>query len=139
MCWRPLLAQLQADLAVDQRRLALVDLQRGATASRRGLIGELLGALNGVPLPIPAEPDDLAEFDRQIGQRDRAWLAIGHFDLVAHRPQYDVDFFAALRYHLMESRRLVLLVHSRAPFATLLPREHPLSAIDMHTVALAGR
>jgi len=137
--WRPLFDQLRHDLASEGRRLARVDLQRGLTASRRGLIGELLAELHGASLPIPPEPDDLAEFDRQIAAREKSWLAIEHFDLVAHRPQYGVDLFSALRYHLMESRRLVLLVQSHTPFATLLPRAHPLSAIDMQTVELPGR
>ena len=137
--WRPLIVQLAADLAAERRRLAVVDLERGSTVPRRGLIGEILAALNGTPVPVPAEPEDLAEFDRQIAGRAKSWLAIEHFDLAARRPQYGVDFFSALRYHLMESRRLVLLVQSRAPFATLLPHDHPLSAIDVQTVELPGR
>jgi hypothetical protein len=36
----------------------------------------------------------------------------------------------------METRKLVLLVHSRRPFATLLPPDHPLSTIDVKTVEL---
>jgi len=36
-----------------------------------------------------------------------------------------------------EERPLTLLVQSRAPFMELLPKGHPLSAIDMATVELA--
>ena len=39
----------------------------------------------------------------------------------------------------METRKLVLLAQSRTHFAALLPREHPLSAIDIKTVELPGR
>jgi hypothetical protein len=135
--WRPLIARLRSDLAAQNQQMGIVDLEKGSTVPRRGLVAEMLAAL-GSTLPVPREPEDLAELDRVLGTRPFSCLAIKHFDLVAHRPHYGIDLFSALRHHLMETRRLVLLVHSRAPFAALLPREHPLSAIDLQTVELPG-
>ncbi len=131
VAWRPLIEGLGLP------GMGLVDLQKGSTASRRGLVGEMLESL-GIAARVPAEPEDLAELDRVLDQRDRSWLAITHFDLAAHR-KFGVDLFAALRYHLTESRRLVLLVQSRKAFAALLPEGHPLSTIDIKTVELRGR
>lgn len=62
-----------------------------------------------------------------------------HFDLTVHRADYDVNLFSALRHLVMESRKLVLLIQSRQPFASLLPRGHPLSEIDVRTVEIKGR
>ncbi len=130
IAWRPLIA----DLALPG--MGIVDLQKGSTASRRGLISEMLRSL-GVAARVPAEPEDLAELDRALGQHDRSWLALTHFDLVTHR-NFGVGLFAALRYHTMDSRKLVLLVQSRMPFAAVLPVEHPLSSIDIKIVELRG-
>ncbi len=131
VAWRPLIERL------DLPRIGIVDLQKGTTASRRGLVGEMLRSL-GIAAKVPAEPEDLAELDRVLDERDRSWLALTHVDLVAGR-NFGVDLFAALRYHTMESRKLVLLVHSHKPFVTLLPEGHPLSMIDIKTVELQGR
>ncbi len=68
--------------------------------------------------------------------RQRARVALLHFDLAAHREAYDLDLFVALRYLIMESRVLVLLVVSRTAFSSLLPGDHPLSAIDMAKIEL---
>jgi hypothetical protein len=62
---------------------------------------------------VPPEPEDLGELDRFLSARRRSLLALNHFDLAAHRPVYGVDLFAALRYLVMDSRHLVLLVQSR--------------------------
>ncbi len=53
-------------------------------------------------------------------------------------PGYDVNFFAALRYMCMDMRKLTLLIQSRTPFGALLPRDHPLSDMDIKTVELRG-
>ena len=131
VAWRPLIKSL------DLPGMGIVDLQKGSTASRRGLVGEMLRSL-GVATRVPAEPEDLVELDRMLEQRDRSWIALTHFDLAGSR-NYNVDLFAALRYHTMESRRLVLLVQSRTGFPALLPGEHPLSEIEIKTVELRGR
>lgn len=133
--WKELLADLpRGDLA----DLVQVNLEKPATASRRGLISEILRAF-GISTPVPTEPADLGELDRLVAGRSRSRLALTHFDLAAHRPAYGVDFFAALRYLVMDSRKLVLLVQSRRPFASLLPADHPLSEVDLRTVELSGR
>lgn len=135
-CWRPLIEELRRGV---KGGMGIVDLEKGSTVARHGLLAEMLAALTGVAAKVPAEPEDLAEFDRALAARRRSYLAIKHFDLVSRRPQYGGDLFSALRYHLMETRQLVLLVHSRTPFAALLPADHPLSAIDIKTVELPGR
>jgi hypothetical protein len=87
---------------------------------------------------VPPEPEDLAELDRFLSSRQRSRLALTHFDHAAHRSAYGVDLFAALRYLVMDSRQLVLLIQSRQPFMTLSPTG-PLSEIVFHTVELRVR
>jgi hypothetical protein len=134
--WRALLTDLQQREGLTD--LAVVNLERPATASRRGLATEILRSF-GMPAILPTEPEDLVEFDRLLSAQQPNRLALTHFDLAVHRSTYDINLFAALRYLVMDSRRLVLLVQSRRPFATLLPLGHPLSEINLQTVALAGR
>lgn len=129
--WRPLLQHLRTE---HLPKLAVVNLEKGSTARRRGLIVEILRSL-GHRVDPPDEPDDLAELDRLICAGPPAMICLVHFDQVAFRPHYGADLFAALRYLMMEKRKLVLLVESRTPFAALLPRDHPLSSIDIRTVA----
>ena len=132
--WRGLIEHLHADCLPD---LENIDLQRPVTASRRGLVSEILQAC-GSPADVPPEPEDLVLLDRVLSARRMSRLALLHFDLAQYRDGYGIDLFAALRYFLMDSRKLVLLVQSRTPFAALLPRENPLSAIDIKTVELRG-
>ena len=134
--WRELIAHLQAEHLKD---LGIVDLDRGATASRKGLIEEMLKSC-GITTPVPAPPDDLGELDRVLSARALSRLALLHFDRAkTRRNHYEVDLFSALRYLIMDSRKLVLLAHSYESFASILPHDHPLSAIDIKTVELRGR
>ena len=131
--WRGLLEHIVSDHIP---ALATVNLERPATASRQGLLIEILKGL-GDRVSLPDEPKDLTEFDRVFSSRPGvSHIALTHFDLTLYRPQYGVDLFAALRYLIMDSRKLVLLVQSRTSFAALLPRGHPLSEIDIKTVEL---
>lgn len=119
--------------------LRTVDLARGATASRRALVEEMLKAC-GVNQPVPAPPEDLVVLDRALlACPTPSRVALLHGDLIAGRPDYDINLFAALRSLIMDARKLVLLVQSRRPFAQLVPHDHPLSAIDLKTVELIGR
>jgi hypothetical protein len=135
VAWRGLLADLQRGDLAD---LAVVNLEKPAAASRRGLVAEILRAFR-VAAVVPAEPEDLAELDRFLSARPLSRLALTHFDLAGSRAAYGVDLFAALRYLAMESRKLVLLVQSRQPFATLLPAGHPLSEVSLQAVRLKAR
>jgi len=116
-------------------KLGHVDLEDPMTVPRRGLIAAMLGAL-GATAVVPQAPEDLPELGRVLGSLDRSRLALSHFDLAPHRPDYDANLFAALRFVIMEKRQLVLLIQSRTPFAALLPRGHPLSEIDIRRVEL---
>ena len=95
----------------------------------------------GTPgIVVPDEPNDLAELGRIIESRKSTRIALTHFDLVANRSQYNaIDLFSAIRYWLMDSRKLVLLVQSRSPFNTLVPSDHPLSPIVLKIVELKGK
>ncbi|MGH8607763.1 MAG: toll/interleukin-1 receptor domain-containing protein [Gammaproteobacteria bacterium] len=131
--WRGLVEQIGSD---HLPALATVDLEGPGTASRQGLLTEILKAL-GNRVSLPDEPKDLVEFGRVFeSQPGVSYLALTHFDMVPHRPNYDVDLLAGLKYLIMDSRKLVLLAQSRTPFANLLPRGHPLSEIDIKTVEL---
>jgi hypothetical protein len=134
--WRPLIEQIRADRLAD---LGVVDLDDPDTFSRRGLVGAILDTC-GSPTVVPDMPNDLAELKRVLMSRRVARVALAHFDRVSHRTQdYGLDLFVALRHLVMDSRKLVLLIQSRAPFATLLPQDHPLSSLDLKTVELKER
>jgi hypothetical protein len=67
------------------------------------------------------------------------FLAFCHFENVqARRKAYGVELFFALRHLVMDERKLFLLVESRVPFRELLPKDHPLSNLHLHTVELHG-
>lgn len=118
--------------------LALVDLEDGRTASRRGFVEEVLRKLH-CSSPVPEAPRDLAELSRVISERSLSRVALMRFDLAAYRlREYDVNLFGALRNLVMSKRKLVLLIQSRQPFASLLPERHPLSSMDVRTVELRG-
>jgi hypothetical protein len=135
VAWRPLLEHIQRDYL---QELALVDLEAGTTNVRHRLLAAILQVL-GIPIPLLAEPNDLAEFERLLlAHNQLAHVSLIHFDWVQYRPQYGVDLFGSLRY-LMEQRKLVLLVQSHIPFMDLLPRDHPLSEIDIKTVDLRAQ
>jgi hypothetical protein len=130
--WRGLIDDLAAR---PQLKFARVDLEHPSTVSRRGLIASIVcafGATNDVPDP----PEDLPFLSRMLGASGRLRLVLQHFDLVSFRQEYDVNLFASIRYLVMDTRQLVLLVQSRAPFQSLVPRGHPLSVIDLKTVEL---
>ncbi len=119
-------------------QLVLVNLEDPDTfTSRRGLLATISQAL-GQRKPLPEEPSDLGGFKHLIANRSGTMVGLIRFDLVLTRPYFGIDLFAALRYFIMDARSLVLLVESRTPFAALLPRNHPLSAIDIKTVELRG-
>jgi hypothetical protein len=133
--YRQLIHHIREDF---QPELGIVDLDQGPTASRPGLVAEILTAC-GAPASVPPVPGDLAVLHRVLSARPGSAVALLHFDHVQHREYYDVDLFSALRVLLMDSRKLVLLAQSRTPFAALLPKTHPLSSIDMKTVELQGQ
>ena len=117
-----------------------MDLENPVTASRPGLVGAILQACGVTGLSVPDKPNDLVELERRLPSHRTARVALINFDLAAHRPEYELDLFAALRYLTMESRKLVLLVQSRIPFAALLPPDHPFASwVELKTVELKGR
>lgn len=124
--WKPLIAHLEETAFPG---LVTIDLENPATSSRRALVQEILRSC-GVTTPVPPPPEDLVALRRVPASRGGIKLAMIHFDLAAYRPTYDVDLFAALRYLVTEARKLVLLIHSRAPFETLIPADHPLSPLS---------
>ena len=66
-------------------------------------------------------------------------MAFQHFDVMARRvSNYKGDFFDALR-HLVDEKKLALLIESRAPFVTFLASGNSLSTIQAKTVELRGR
>lgn len=139
--WVELISRIQTDLS--EMRLAgndlgVVDLESGAANSRPGLVSEILRAC-GAPTNVPGEPEDLVVLDRVLRGREMSRVGLIHFDMVQHRPNYEVNLFAALRNLMMTERKLVLLVQSRAPFEVLLPANHPISFVDVKTVELRGR
>jgi hypothetical protein len=130
-----LLDQLREDLGA----LAIVDLASGAAAGRQGLITEILHEL-GTKSEARRPPNDLRDLHTCVMAAPApVRLAFRHFDILKSRANnYKEDFFSALKF-LVEARKLVLLIESRAPYATLLPATNSLSKIQMKTVELRGR
>lgn len=145
--WRQLLnhlrtAKLPQEILPD---LKLVDLENPQTASRPGLIHQILSAL-GYQQAIPGKPADLVTFGDVLTLMAYSRIALTHFDRVAtpeRSSEYGSDLFAALRHFTTEPivrndppKRLGLLLVCRVPFATLLPQDNPLSNLDVKTVRL---
>jgi hypothetical protein len=136
--WRPLIEDLRRDPSLADLRE--IDLRNPEVYARKALVQAILSAC-GIPGPVPDKPHDLVEFGNALKDRPKAaHLALTHFDYVAHRADYEIDLFAALRFQMTEARKLVLLIQSRKPFLNLLPKEHPLSSITTpQIVELKGR
>ncbi len=132
--WRELIAHIQSERMPE---LGIVDLDKGSTSSRRGLVKEMLQVC-GITRPVPNEPEDLIELDTALTARKMSQLAMLHLDNTMRR-NYGVDLFSTLRFLIMESRKLVLLAQSRQHFSEIVPKDHPLSAINLKTVELNGR
>ncbi|MBV9658963.1 MAG: toll/interleukin-1 receptor domain-containing protein [Verrucomicrobia bacterium] len=128
--WKVLLDSLEKDCRL---RLPTVDLEDGCTASREGLIREILDKLK-VPAMVPKKPNDLAVLSRQLRQGGPHLLVFRHFHYARDRFRfYERDFFRTLR-NLMDQqpRALVPLFQSREPLASLvndlLPNDSKLRA-----------
>jgi hypothetical protein len=130
--WRAWLDQL---CQTRFRKLDIVDLENPAAVSRNGLITEML-RVTGRSRAVPPPPDDLPELARAFADGRRSYIGFTHFHRVAERKHYGMDLFSSLRFMVMDMRRLVLLVQTRHPVATLLPPHHELSKIDFKTVEL---
>lgn len=128
---------------IDHLRLALpalggVDLEAGKTATQHGLVGEILSVLVNHNDKLPKTAEHLAEFERLLEAAPATILALMHFDIALKR-KYTEDLYHSFRHLVMNKRKLTLLVESRAPFATLLPKNHALSFLEMETVELGGK
>jgi hypothetical protein len=131
--WRQLIRHLK-DVHLPQ--LACIDLQHPATVPRDGLLNHMLLEL-GAREQVRPPPYDLGDFGRIVSEMPApVRVCLDHFDLAPHRETYDVNLYSTLRYMVSETRQLVLLIQSRTPFAAILPRNNPLSSIDIKQVTL---
>jgi len=88
--WRQLIRHIKQDYFPE---LGMVDLESGATASRRGLVAEILKACYS-PTKVPQENEDLVELNRVLNSKQLSRLAILHFDLVEYRHKsYGIDIY----------------------------------------------
>src|SRR6185436_10288262 len=124
-------------------RLGRVDLNWPSTASRRGLLQQILMEV-GVAATLPAQPpnEDLVAFAEAMTTRVMpARLALLHFERAADPARaYGIDLFVALRELVSTQRKLRLLVQSRTPFPELMLKEHSLSPLEsqLRLVELSG-
>jgi hypothetical protein len=133
--WRELILDLETQAPLKFPR---IDLDSGEAASRRHLIETILRRL-GLPDRVPASPGDLPVLTRALLDYGLTRLTLVHFDRATGRPGYDENLHAALRHLAFAERKLVLLVHSRAPFASLLPGWDVNSEAFMTMVELQAR
>ena len=116
--------------------MAWIDLQEPTTNTRHGLLNLILEKL-GARENVRKAPNDLADFARIFGAMPTpSRIAVCNFDLAPHRRSYGLDLYASLRWMIAHTRQIILLVESRTPFNALLPRDNPLSKIDIKTVRL---
>ena len=132
--WETLLEYIKKDYFP---QMGMINLENPQCNNRKGLLSEILSVL-GSETELPNNKNDLVEFGRIMKEHSLFLLAIKHFDLVK---KYNLDLFTTLRYLTMDKdgKRLVLLVLSHSPFTALLPKDNPLSAIDIKTIELKGR
>ncbi len=115
--WRELLD------AVHERfkgKIGHVDLNGGDAVSRRGLVSAILLAC-GHHAAVSSEPDDLAELQARIGNSAGAMIELRHFDRVKDPDRHYGDAFFWAINHLVETRKLSLLIESRETLAALVP------------------
>ena len=81
---------------------------------------------------------DLADFSRIVRDEPNPVLVtLTHFERI-QRFRDDINLSTTFRSLIMTHRKLLLLlVHSRDPFASLLPKANELSEIDIKMVELA--
>ncbi|MEQ1529895.1 MAG: toll/interleukin-1 receptor domain-containing protein [Methylococcales bacterium] len=118
--------------------MAYVNLEDPDTSTRAGLLSCISQAI-GSRKPLRDAPYDLSDFKILLANRPMTHAVLCHFDMVHFRDGFNVDFFAALRYSIMDQRKLTLLIQSRTPFVNLLPKDHPMSEIDLTTIELVGK
>lgn len=138
--WRELLSHIQGDYFKDMGK---IDLQSGAAASRRGFVEKILKAC-GIQETVPPEPEDLVFLEQKLLLKAYSRLMLTHFDMIRHRQHYQdhgkIELFAALRYLIMEKRKLAIMIQSREYFLSLLPITHPFSSLtSLKTVELKGK
>jgi hypothetical protein len=118
-------------------KLPLVDLDRGVTAPRRGLVEEILRECGSWAKAPHGDGEDLALLDARLSELGQTTLCLRHFDRVVDR-KYGNDLFSTLKYLVMDARKLVLLVESKTPSVSLLPDDPTLTLIQMQVVELRG-
>lgn len=116
--------------------LKVIDLESGRTATREGLLHEILRAF-GCRTTLPARPHDLVRFAELMDELPGGWLALQHFDAVgARQSEYTIELFRELRHRATTRRQLTLLLQSRSPYGIVLPAGHPMSEIPCREVLL---
>jgi len=133
--WRPLLQSLQAQ----GHPIPTINLASGTTASRRGLVQDILACF-GVHDTAPPPPEDLVLLARRLRNEPRCrHLIFQDFDMAATRTDYDHNLFACLRDLVTRERKLTLIIQSRTPFTHLFPPNHPISQLILDLIELKGR
>lgn len=136
--WGKLLEHVKRDYFND---FGIIDVQDPRVTTRKALVEEILVQCGTRTSVSGGLGEDLVMLGRVLSLKDsQSRLIIKHFHEVIHRRYYDIEFFSSLRYLITESRKLVILIQSRKPFAEILPLNHPLSSItNLKTIELRGR
>lgn len=135
--WRELLDHIRKEYFYD---FGIIDVEDPKVTTRKALVEEILAQCGTHTIISKKTGEDLVTLGRVISEKTSPLrLIMKHFHEVMHRKYYDVELFSALRYLIMESRKLVLLIQSRMPFAEILPHDHPLSSVtNLKVVELRG-
>ena len=132
-CWRQLIQHLEDD---EDLGLSSFDLHKGHGSKRNATVRAMLRAA-GLDDHIAVADEDLIHFSEQLDAQEQvirqAWL---HFHAVKKRPAFDYDFFCTIRTHIMDERKLVVLLQSNQPMSGFIETNHQLSALPLETVHL---
>ncbi len=129
--WKPLLDQISEAI---HSNLPKVDLEGAETSTRPSFVREILKAC-AVDSSVPSGRGDLVPLaDRLVGKPKL--LAFVNFDYFPHKKFFSVETVGALR-NLMHSRKLVVVIQSRASLGSLLPTGCPYP-LDLPGLELRG-
>lgn len=137
--WRHAVDRIISRMKSAGKQIGIVDLDDPLTATRQGLLGQVLARL-GYPDELPDKPADLVEFGRRLRDMKPSYIIFSHFDLVVspeRQNEYGYDLLRTLRWFSRPGyNRLVSVYITRIPEEELLGRNYspslPLAQRTIH-------
>ena len=121
-------------------QIAIVNLERGAVANRRGFVREILYSLN-ITIEIPEDAgEELVILEQQLKQiKDKSGklplIIFLNFDYIEELPYYNSHTFSMLR-NLVTNQIIILLLVSVKDYALLVPKSYTSPLIPFNSIEL---